>query len=125
MKKVIQRITLTVAVALCLATLLGVARTAAPPSSQGQQKTPGARDAATLYAKNCATCHGKDGQAKTFKAKFNHARNFTDAAWQQSVSDERLFNSISNGKGKMPTFGKKFSEGEINALVAFVRQLKK
>ncbi|HEY0384917.1 MAG TPA: cytochrome c, partial [Pyrinomonadaceae bacterium] len=79
----------------------------------------------TLYAKSCATCHGKDGQAKTFKAKFNHARNLSDAVWQQSVSDEHLFNSISNGKGKMPPFGKKFSESEINALVAYVRQLKK
>ena len=82
------------------------------------------RDPGVLFDKNCATCHGKDGQAKTFKAKFNHARNLTDAKWQGEVSDERLFNSISNGKGKMPAWGKKFSEGEINALVAFVRKLK-
>ncbi len=82
------------------------------------------RDPAALFDKNCATCHGKDGQAKTFKAKFNHARNLTDAKWQGEVSDERLFNSISNGKGKMPAWGKKFSEGEVNALVAYVRKLK-
>jgi mono/diheme cytochrome c family protein len=36
-----------------------------------------------------------------------------------------MFNSISNGRGKMPGFGKKFSEAEINALVAYVRKLKK
>ena len=59
---------------------------------------------------HCSACHGKDGKAKTFKAKFNHARNLTDAAWQSDVSDERLFNSISNGKGKMPAFGKTISE---------------
>ena len=82
-------------------------------------------DASVLFAKNCATCHGKDGQAKTFKAKFNHARNLTDAKWQAEVRDERIFNSISNGKGKMPEWGKKFSESEINALVAYVRKLKK
>jgi cbb3-type cytochrome c oxidase subunit III len=82
-------------------------------------------DAATLFAKNCATCHGKDGQARTFKAKFNHARNLTDAEWQTSVTDERLFNSISNGRGHMPAWGKKLSETEINSLVTYVRQFKK
>ena len=82
------------------------------------------RDPGVIFDKNCATCHGHDGRAKTFKAKFNHARNLTDAKWQAEVSDERIFNSISNGKGKMPAWGKKFSEGEINALVAFVRKLK-
>ena len=81
-------------------------------------------DAKALFASECATCHGKDGQAKTFKAKFNHARNLTDAKWQAEVTDERLFNSIHNGKGKMPAFGKKLSDSQINALVAFVRTLK-
>ena len=82
-------------------------------------------DASVLFDKKCATCHGKDGQAKTFKAKFNHARNLTDAKWQSEVSDERLFNSISNGKGKMPAWGKKFSGAQINSLVAYVRRLKR
>jgi mono/diheme cytochrome c family protein len=81
-------------------------------------------DAKALFTKECATCHGKDGQAKTFKAKFNHTRNLTDAKWQAEVTDERLFNSIHNGKGKMPAFGKKLSDSQINALVAFVRTLK-
>ena len=83
------------------------------------------RDAGLLFAGHCATCHGRDGRAKTFKAKFNHARNLTDPAWQAEVSDERLFNSITNGRGKMPAFGKKFSEAETSRLVAYVRQLKK
>jgi cbb3-type cytochrome c oxidase subunit III len=85
----------------------------------------GERSAAELYAKNCASCHGKDGQAKTFKAKLNHARNLSDAEWQNRVSDERIFNSIMNGKGKMPAYGKKLSEQEIDALVAYVRGLRK
>ncbi|HLO00437.1 MAG TPA: cytochrome c [Pyrinomonadaceae bacterium] len=92
------------------------------PLSRGSQKN---RDANSLFAKNCATCHGKDGRAKTFKAKFNHARDLTDPAWQVSVTDERLFNSITNGRGHMPAWGKKLSEAEINSLVAYVRQLRK
>ncbi|MDQ2973842.1 MAG: cytochrome c [Acidobacteriota bacterium] len=83
-----------------------------------------ARSAAELYLKQCASCHGKDGRARTLKGKLKHARNLTDAQWQDSVSDERLFNSINNGKGKMPAYGKKLSQQEIEALVAYVRALK-
>lgn len=90
-----------------------------------QNNPPKELDANVLFEKHCDTCHGKDGQAKTFKAKFNHARNLTDAKWQTEVSDERIFNSITNGKGKMPAWGKKLSEAQINALVAYVRSLKK
>ena len=82
-------------------------------------------DERAVFAKNCATCHGKDGRAKTFKGKFKHARDLTDAEWQGRVSDERIFNSINNGKGKMPGFSKKLSESQIDALVGYVRQLKK
>jgi len=81
-----------------------------------------ATDASALFKKNCATCHGQDGRAKTFKAKFNHARDLSNAAWQREVTDERLFNSITRGRGKMPAFGKKLTESEINLLVQFVRQ---
>ena len=84
-----------------------------------------ARSAAGLYAKNCASCHGKDGRAKTLKAKLNHARDLTDPTWQGSVTDERIFNSIMNGKRKMPAYGKKVSEQEIDSLVTYVRRLKK
>jgi cbb3-type cytochrome c oxidase subunit III len=84
------------------------------------------QDAATLFKRACATCHGKDGRAKTFKAKFNGARNLADTTWQESVTDERIFNSISNGRGKkMPAFGNKFSQAEIEALAAHVRGFKK
>ena len=83
------------------------------------------REAADIFKDKCATCHGKDGRAKTFKAKFNSARNLTDPAWHAEVTDERIFNSITNGRGKMPAFGKKLTDAEIESLVAFVRGLKK
>jgi cbb3-type cytochrome c oxidase subunit III len=92
-------------------------------SASSQQVT---RDAATIYKSKCANCHGKDGSGKTLKAKFNGARNLADASWQKNVTDERIFNSISNGRGKkMPAFGNKLSETEIESLVAHVRRLKK
>ena len=82
-------------------------------------------DAASLYDSKCAKCHGKDGRAKSLHAKHVHARDLTTAEWQNDVSDERIFNSISNGKGKMPSFKKSLTENQIDSLVTFVRQLKK
>ena len=84
-----------------------------------------AQNAAASYGKHCASCHGRDGQSKTRKAKLNHARNLTDSEWQERVSDERIFNSIMNGKGKMPGYSKKLSEQQIDALVPFVRAFKR
>ncbi|HZE62227.1 MAG TPA: cytochrome c [Pyrinomonadaceae bacterium] len=82
-------------------------------------------NAEQLYAKQCASCHGKDGRAKTIKGRLKHARNLSDAEWQGKVSDERIFNSITNGKEKMPAYGKKLSQEQIEALVTYVRAFKK
>lgn len=84
-----------------------------------------ARTAADLYVRNCASCHGRDGRAKTLKGRVIHARKLNDPEWQDKVSDERIFNSIMNGRGKMPAYGKKLSEPEIDSLVAYVRALKR
>lgn len=81
--------------------------------------------AAALYARHCTRCHGKDGSAKGIRRSLSGARDLTDPGWQDRVSDERIFNVISNGKGKMPGFSKKMSEAEIDSLVQFVRALRK
>jgi len=101
----------------------GVVLTSRPMAGEAGHSS--ARSAAELYTKHCASCHGKDGQAKTVKAKFNHARDLTDPVWQDRASDERLFNTIMKGKEKMPGFSKKLSEQEIDSLVSYVRSLKK
>jgi mono/diheme cytochrome c family protein len=80
----------------------------------------------TTYGAKCAKCHGKNGRGKTTQGRRTHARDLTTAQWQNDVTDERLFNSISNGRGKkMPSFKKELSEADIDALVAYVRRLKK
>ncbi len=86
-----------------------------------------ARPASQVYRRYCVSCHGTDGKAKTSKGKFSHARDLTDAQWQADVSDERIFNSINNGRnvrGNMPAFADKLKENEVNSLVSFVRGLK-
>jgi mono/diheme cytochrome c family protein len=83
-------------------------------------------DAKGTFVAQCAKCHGKDGRAHTTRGRLAHARDMTNASWQNEVTDERLFNSITKGKGKkMPAYGKKLSEDQIDALVQYVRQLKR
>lgn len=86
--------------------------------------TPAAPDAASLFNSQCAQCHGRDGRAKTKRGRQTHTRDITSAEWQNDVSDERIFNSISRGKGKMPAF-KKLSDAQIDSLVSYVRRLRK
>ena len=95
--------------------------------ASAEPATPKERTAAQVYRRYCVSCHGNDGKAKTSKGRFNHARDLTDPQWQADVSDERIFNSIMNGRdvsGTMPAFAKKLKEKEINSLVTFVRGLK-
>ena len=82
-------------------------------------------DAASIFSSKCAKCHGRDGRSKTMRGKLMHARDLSDGSWQNDVTDERLFNSISNGKGKMPAFKKKLSDSDIDALVSYVRRLRR
>ena len=85
------------------------------------------RSAPQLYRRHCVSCHGNDGKAKTSKGKFSHARDLSDPQWQTEVSDERIFNSIMNGRnvrGNMPGFADKLKEKDVDALVSFVRGLK-
>jgi mono/diheme cytochrome c family protein len=105
-------------------TVVAMARTYSEVSSS-IPALESATSAATLYTRYCVRCHGRDGSAKGIKRSLSGARNLTEPGWQNRVSDERIFNVISNGKGKMPSFSKNMSEAEIDSLVQFVRGLKK
>ena len=88
---------------------------------------PSPPTAPQTYRRYCVSCHGIDGKSKTSKGRFSHARDLTDAEWQDNVSDERIFNSIMNGRntrGNMPSFSNKLKENDVNSLVTFVRGLK-
>lgn len=120
MKRVRQRFllfifTVVAAAVLSLFTVFGA----------GKTNEAAAVDAPTIYNRQCVSCHGRDGRGRTRKGRQTHARDMTDASWQDDVSDERLFNSISNGRNKMPAFRKKVSENDIDALVAHVRRLRR
>jgi mono/diheme cytochrome c family protein len=125
MSKNLQCLALSGAVLISLGFWLHPTSVASSAIARESSVIPENTDASRLYEKKCAECHGKDGRSKSLKGKFSHARDLTDAEWQQRVSDERIYNSIANGKGKMPAFGKKLSDAEISSLATYVRGLKK
>lgn len=67
-----------------------------------------------LFDHNCAHCHGDD--ARGDEGPDLHGL---------TKSDKRLEKIIKEGvKGEMPAFGKKFSDRDVGALIAFLRTLK-
>jgi mono/diheme cytochrome c family protein len=85
-----------------------------------------ALDAAKIFAKSCAPCHGKEGEPSAVFAK-QGVRDFKDAAWQKSATDAQIEQTIREGKKgtMMASFEKQFSAAEIKALAAYVRTLGK
>jgi mono/diheme cytochrome c family protein len=125
MHKVLKRAAFVTAILIGFGLWMITPQSAFSTNPSLSMDAPAAGDARALYDKKCAECHGKDGQSHTFRGKHTHSRDLTDPQWQDQVTDERIYNSISNGKEKMPAFKKKLSEADINSLVTFVRNLKR
>ena len=77
----------------------------------------------TLYKSKCAMCHGADGTGSA-TGKTMGAHDFTTAE-VQGMSDAELSTIITNGKNKMPAYGKSLKADDIKGLVAYIRTLKK
>ncbi len=84
----------------------------------------GGPDGATIYKSKCAMCHGPDGAGQTTMGKNLKLRNLGSAE-VQGQTDAQLTKWISDGKGKMPAYKAKLTPAEIDALVGFIRSLKK
>src|SRR2546430_2404914 len=78
------------------------------------------KETKALFRQQCVKCHGADGRGKTVDGEIAGAQDLTDKDWQERVSDERIVNSITYGRGQMPAFGKKFSKEQIRSLADFV-----
>ena len=82
-----------------------------------------ADDGKTVYAKKCASCHGDKGEgkpaiAKSMKVELRHL----GSQEVQAKNDADLAKSINDGAGKMKPV--KLSEGDVKAVIAYVRTLK-
>ena len=80
---------------------------------------------ADVYKAKCASCHGADGSGNTPMGK-NLKLKDLGSADVQKASDKDLKDTITKGKPpKMPAYGGKLSDAQINDLVKYLRTLKK
>ncbi|MGR3173800.1 MAG: c-type cytochrome [Candidatus Scalindua sp.] len=80
-------------------------------------------DTAVIYAEKCALCHGEDGKGTSTGIDFG-VKDFSDAEWQASRTDDEFVNSITNGNpdnSNYLPFGDMLTEEEIRAMVPCVR----
>lgn len=80
------------------------------------------RGGATVYAQNCARCHGADGRAQTPKGRETDAVDLTSDDWSPDTArDTRI---VINGKKSMPGFGRRLTPTQIGAVVQYIRKFK-
>ena len=71
-------------------------------------------DGETMFATLCGFCHEDGGRAEGKGPKLSNSKR----------SDAYLIDRIKKGKlGAMPAFGRAFSDGQITAILAYIRGL--
>ncbi|WP_226621889.1 cytochrome-c oxidase, cbb3-type subunit III [Alloyangia pacifica] len=77
-------------------------------------------EGATVYADNCAACHGEDGTGDRFQG----APNLTDAIWLYGGDYATIHETVTNARfGVMPNWNTRLSEAEIRAVATYVHGL--
>lgn len=83
-----------------------------------------AQSAAATYKAKCAGCHGADGKGNTAPGKALGVHDFASGEVTK-MSDADLITIVTDGKNKMPAYGKSLKDTEIKDLVAYIRGLGK
>ena len=74
----------------------------------------------TLFAANCAVCHGNEGKGNR---EFG-APNLTDAIWLYGSSIEAVTESVTNARGGvMPAWSGRLDDVTLKALAVYVHTL--
>ncbi len=98
--------------------LAGLVALASAGALQAQQPV----DAAALYAKTCASCHGAKGTPVPAMAHAMAGLPDFAAASMASASDSALRNAVANGKGRMmQAYKTRLTAEQITALVTYIR----
>jgi mono/diheme cytochrome c family protein len=102
------------------ATILMLACAAAFSATRMQAQNAGA----DVFNGKCSHCHGADGLANTPAGKAHHVPPFT-APDVLKMTDADLTSIIKNGKDKMPSFGNRLTDAQIQEAVGYIRTLQK
>src|SRR5436190_6379317 len=96
--------------------------------AQGTQEPDAVAAGQQLYLKNCASCHGRNGQGGPGNDLIPAAPPLTGDKWDHGSTDQALFDNIKNGIApdfNMVPFKDKLKDDEIRTIVAFLRSLEK
>lgn len=86
----------------------------APAGVKPPEASSGDIDGETMFATLCGFCHESGGRTEGKGPKLANSKR----------SDEYLIDRIKKGKpGAMPAFGRVFSDGQITAILAYIRGL--
>jgi mono/diheme cytochrome c family protein len=104
--------------ALVLSIACALAQQSHAPSAKAEARpaeaSPNDIDGPTMFATLCGYCHQNGGRAEGKGPKLAGTKR----------SDDFIIERIRNGKpGSMPAFGGTFSEGQIIAILAYIRTL--
>jgi len=94
---------------------------AAACQCSGAAPEPAAHRSERTFNTLCGRCHGSDGKGGVAPEGVNAPRNFCDRTFQASRTDDQLKQVIRMGKGAMPGFGNRFSDLDLQGLVAKIR----
>jgi cytochrome c oxidase cbb3-type subunit 3 len=88
--------------------------------SHQQPAGAAARSGASVFAQNCASCHGPDGRGNRQVG----APNLTDSIWLYGGDSDTIRESVVNGRaGVMPYWGGRLDPATIKMLAAYVHSL--
>ena len=91
--------------------------------SRSTLAVPYDQSARNVFNSTCASCHGQSG-VPTAVGKSLKAPDLGSGAVQKQATAQ-LQQTISEGKGNMPPFKSRFSEAQINSLIAYIRTFSK
>ncbi len=79
---------------------------------------------ASLYAENCAGCHGAKGEGGSpmLQGKPIH---FNEPDYLKDMTDTEIQQTILNGRGNMPAFATTLTQEDVVALTQYLRNLPK
>ncbi len=79
-----------------------------------------AAEGATVFAENCAACHGDEGKGDRTQG----APNLTDAIWLYGGDVDSLTYTVNNARfGVMPNWNTRLSEADIRSVAVYVHGL--
>ena len=78
-----------------------------------------ASDAQGTWNSLCAGCHGQLGPNNRIGKPMIGVRDLSDPIWQKSASDSDISRTITDGRGRMPSF--RLSSETITALTSLIR----